>query len=337
MRILLTGAGGMLGRATAKALIARGDQVTVLQRRPSGLDCAEVLGDITDSGAMRAAAARADAVLHLAAKVDIVGRWAEFVRVNVEGTRSVLAAAQQAGVSRFVHVSSPSVAHRGAAVMGQGAEPADPKGARSNYARTKAMAENLALEADTAGFPVLCIRPHLVWGPGDTQLIGPVLARARAGRLPLIGTGAALVDTTYLDNAVDALIAAVDHCGPVHGESLVVSNGEPRSVGDILRSVCAAAGIPGPRRSVPLPLAKAAGAAVETVWRATGRTDRPPMTTFLAEQLGTAHWFDQRRTRQALGWTPRIPLDRGFQLLRHSFLREHVEQTRLRRGPLGDR
>ena len=319
MKVLVTGASGLLGRAVALALLRRGDQVTVTQRRSAGLDCREVRGDIADPEVAGRAATGQDAVVHLAAKVDVVGPWSQYARANIDGTRSLIAAAQRSGVGRLVNVSSPSVAHAGHPLMGVGAHPADPESARSNYSRSKAIAELLALAADSADLAVLCIRPHLVWGPGDTQLIGPVVARAKAGRLPMIGTGAALVDTTYLDNAVDALVAALDRCGEVHGESLVVSNGEPRPVGEILRAVCAAAGVPPPQRHVPLQPAVAAGFLVEKLWAAARRAGQPPMTAFLAEQLGTAHWFDQRRTREALRWSPRIGLDEGFARLRSSF------------------
>lgn len=319
MKVLVTGAGGMTGRALATALIARGDTVTVLQRRPSGLDTAEVLGDIADAELVRRAVAGHDAVLHLAAKVDVVGPWPEYQRINVDGTRSVLAACRAGEVSRLVYVSSPSVAHAGAALVGAGAGPADPLTARSNYSRSKAMAERLALAADGAELAVLAIRPHLIWGPGDAQLVQPIIDRARAGRLPLIGGGTALIDTTYVDNAVRALIAAVDVCGPVHGEALVVSNGEPRPVAEILQRVCAAAGVPGPRGRVPLPVARAAGSVVEAAWRAARRPGVPPLTRFLAEQLGTAHWFDQRRTRAALNWAPSVSLDEGFEILRKGY------------------
>ncbi len=322
MKVLVTGASGMLGRAVARALLTRGDEVTVTQRRPAALDCREIRGDIADPDVADRATAGQDAVVHLAAKVDVVGPWAQYVRANVEGTRSVVDAGRRAGVQRLVNVSSPSVAHAGSPLMGAGADLADPASARGNYSRSKALAEQLALAADSPELAVLCVRPHLVWGPGDTQLIGPIVARARARRLPMIGTGAALVDTTYVDNAADALVAALDRCGPVHGESLVVSNGEPRPVGEILRQVCAAAGVPPPHRHVPLRAAVAAGLVVEKLWTATRAAGRPPMTAFLAEQLGTAHWFDQRRTREALGWSPAISLDEGFARLRSSFARD---------------
>jgi nucleoside-diphosphate-sugar epimerase len=312
VRVLVTGASGMLGRATATALLERGDEVTVLQRRPAGLPCAEVLGDVADPSALRRAAHGQDAVVHLAAKVDVVGRWPEYVRANVGGTRSVVAACRDAGVGRLVHVSSPSVAHAGVALSGVGAEPANPVHARGNYSRSKAVAEQEALAADTAGLAVLAVRPHLVWGPGDTQLVGRIVERARAGRLPVLGSGAALIDTTYVDNAAAALVAAVDACGPVHGEALVVTNGEPRPVGEVLARLCRAAGVPAPTVRVPFRAAWLAGAAIDAGWALTGARSTPPLTRFLAEQLATAHWFDQRRTREALGWAPSVSLAEGF-------------------------
>ena len=99
---------------------------------------------------------------------------------------------------------------------------------------------------------------------------------------------------------VDAIIAAVGAAGPVHGQALVVTNGEPRPVAEILRRVCAASGVPGPRGRVPLPVARAAGTVVEAGWRLARRPGVPPLTRFLAEQLGTAHWFDQQRTTSLL-------------------------------------
>ena len=90
------------------------------------------------------------------------------------------------------------------------------------------------------------MRPHLVWGPGDTQLVGRILARARAGRLAVVGTGTALIDTTYVDDAVDALVAALDRAPDLHGRVLVVSGGEPRPVAELLASICAAVGAPAP-------------------------------------------------------------------------------------------
>lgn len=313
MTVLVTGASGMLGGSVAALLVQRGTRVRTFQRRPSQVAGAEdISGELADRDAMRRAVDGVEAVIHLAAKVSFTGVAAEFHRVNVEGTRSLLEAARAAEVQSFVYVSSPSVAHAGASIVGAGAEPADPQRARGDYARTKAQAELIALAADDAVMAVTAIRPHVVWGPGDTQLVERVIARARAGRLPLLSGGTALVDTTYVDNAASAIVAALDRIARVRGLPLVVTNGEPRPIGELLNRICAAGGAPAPRLSVPGWLGRMAGGAVEALWRGSNADGEPPMTRFLAEQLSTAHWFDQRQTRELLDWTPQVTLDEGF-------------------------
>lgn len=316
MKLLVTGASSLIGRHTVERLLMRGDEVVTLQRRPTGIDGAsEVLGSITDHDSLTRACAGCDTVIHLAAKVGVTGRWEEYEEINVRGTVQLVDAARQAGVSGFVHVSSPSVAHAGDALVGASADPADPAGTRGHYATSKAMAEVAALAASSDAMPIVAIRPHLVWGPGDTQLVGRIVERARQGRLALVGSGTALIDTTYIDNAADALVAGADRAGSLGGRAFVVSNGEPRTVAELVTRIVAAAGVDATPRRVPVAIAKAAGSVIERIWDRTGRTDDPPMTSFLAEQLSTAHWFDQRDTRDALGWAPAITLDEGFDRL----------------------
>ncbi|MBO9041438.1 MULTISPECIES: NAD-dependent epimerase/dehydratase family protein [Curtobacterium] len=318
MKVLVTGASGFLGQATAAAVRDAGHEVRTFQRRPSGVPgVQDVAGTMTDDAAIARAVDGVEAVVHLAAKVSLAGDPADFARVNIEGTRSLLRAARAAGVGRFVFVSSPSVAHTGSSLVGADAGPAEPSRARGDYARTKAAAELLALDADAPDFAVVAVRPHLVWGPGDTQLVGRIVERARAGRLPLLDSGAALIDTLYVDNAATAMVAALERVTDdgVHGKAYVVTNGEPRPVADLLAGICTASGVRPPQWHVPAAVARAAGSVVEAVWRVRPGEDEPPMTRFLAEQLSTAHWFDQRRTRQDLGWTPSVSIDEGLERL----------------------
>lgn len=323
--VLVTGASGFLGRAVVRELLAGGYAVRTLQRTPSRTEGAtDVLGSITDPDVVARAVAGVDAVVHLAAKVSLAGDPADFERVNVGGTRTLLDAVQAAGVQRVVHVSSPSVAHHGDSIVGDDAGPADPALARGDYARTKAAAELLALARDGAAsgdgaLRVVAVRPHLVWGPGDTQLVARVVERARAGRLPLLGHGAALIDSTYVDNAASAVVAALAAVDDVHGQAYVVTNGEPRPVAELLAGICRAAGVTPPRWNVPAGVARAAGSAVEAGWKVRPGADEPPMTRFLAEQLSTAHWFDQRRTRRDLRWEPAVSVDDGLRRLAESY------------------
>lgn len=322
MIVLATGTSGFLGRTVVAELIAAGHEVRTLQRRPSGVAGArDILGSVTDAATVAEAVAGADAVVHLAAKVSLAGDKREFRAVNVDGTRTLLDAAAHAGVTRFVHVSSPSVAHAGSALSGAGADPADPVNARGEYARTKAEAELIALARDEAAMRVVAIRPHLVWGPGDPQLTERIVARARRGTLPLLNGGTALIDATYVDNAASGIVAALHRADAVGGRAYVLTNGEPRPVGDLMAGICRAAGVPAPRFSVPAAVARAAGAAIEKLWEVRPGADEPPMTRFLAEQLSTAHWFDQTEIRRDLQWEPAVTLDEGLERLARHYAR----------------
>ena len=317
MRILVTGATSQIGDAIVRQLLDRGDHVATLQRSSNSIHAVrQHRGSVADPAVAVEAVAGCDAVVHLAARVGIVGSWDQFHLANVTGTEVMVKAAEAAGVTRFVHVSSPSVAHGGDALVAAHAAPADPVSARGHYSRSKAMAERVALAANGANMSVVAIRPHLVWGPDDAQLVGRIVERARAGRVALVGTGASLIDSTYIDNAADALVAAVDHCEAAKGRALVISNGEPRPIGELVNGILAAHRLDPVTRRVPKVVAFGAGWVAERAWPAMKLSGEPPMTSFLAEQLGTAHWFDQREARALLRWTPRVGLDEGLRLLK---------------------
>ena len=317
MRVLVTGGSGLLGRMTISALVACGHDVVALQRnRSAELACEQVLGDVCDAEAVATAAAGCEAVIHGAARVGVVGSRAEFHRVNVGGTEAVVAACRTVGVERLVFISSPSVGYESAPTIGAGARPPiTTRHDRSWYSESKGEAELVALAANGPTLAVTAIRPHAIWGPGDTQLIGRIVDRARAGRLFVVDGGTALIDTTYVDNAADALIAAVEHLTPesdLAGRAFVVSNGEPLPVRVLLERICEAARVPPPTRDVPLPLARGMATIAERLWTRARPDAEPPATRFLVDQLALAHWFDPRPIRDATGWRPAVSIDEGM-------------------------
>lgn len=311
MKVLVTGGRGLLGSSVVHEVLKAGHECVVVQRNPSGITGArEFLDDLTAPKSTDKWLAEVDAVIHLAAKVGIVGSYQDFFDANVVATELLLDAAKRHGVKSFIYASSPSVAHTGSALIGAGAGPAEPARVRGSYSQTKARAELAVLAANTPSFSTLALRPHLVWGPGDTQLIERIVARARAGRLFYIDGGYALIDTTYVSNAAQAFACALNASPESFGLAHMVTNGEPRTVRETLIRITNAAGVPGPSRSVSFPIAMAAGRAAEFAWR--NRTSEPPLTSFLVEQLATAHWFDIEQTKKLLNWSPKISLDEGF-------------------------
>ena len=325
MKVLVTGTGSLLLGGIASELVRRGDDVVCMQRRPSAFighqDAREVLADIRDADAVAHAALGCDAIVHGAARVGVVGSQKDFYDTNVTGTRNILQAAEQHNIARLVFVSTPSVAHTGDSLIGAPAGEAEIGRSRSYYAESKAIAERSVLSARSNQLAVVAVRPHLVWGPGDTQLVERIVDRATSGRLAVIGTGNALVDSTYIDNAISAHIAALDSLyigSACDGKAYIVSNGEPRTVNELMRSMCESAGVPFEPRHLSLALGVRLGSLIERLWPLM-RSSEPPLTRFIAEQLGTAHWFDQRAVQQDLGWTPHISLDEGFQRLTQWF------------------
>lgn len=311
--------------AIASELVQRGDEVVCLQRQTATFEghhgARQVLADIRNVEAVTAAGKGCDAIIHGAARVGVVGSWQEFYSTNVQGTENVVRAAVEQNVSRLVYVSTPSVAHTGDSLVGAPAGQAEIGRKHSYYAESKAIAERLALTARNDHLGVVATRPHLVWGPGDKQLVGRIVQRAARGRLAIVGTGNALVDSTYIDNAVHAHVAALDalHVSAVcNGKAYVVSNAEPRTVNELMRSICMAAGLAFEPRYISLAVGKRLGAIVERAWPLL-LSSEPPVTRFIAEQLGTAHWFDQRSFQNDCLWEPRISLDEGFSHLTNWF------------------
>lgn len=299
MRALVTGASGFLGGALARRLRADGWTVVEFSRSAGG--------DVTDAAAVRAAARGCDAVFHVAAKVGLWGRYEDFHRANVEGTRNVVEACREAKVRRLVLTSSPSVVFDGGHVAGWDETAPYPERFDSHYSRTKALAEELALTAE--GVETVALRPHLVWGPGDRHIAPRIVARAKAGKLRRIGDFDELVDTTYIDDAVEAHVLAVRRGEP--GKAYFISQGDPRPQWSIINGILAAHGLPPVDKKVPYALAWAAACVMERLWRS-----EPPLTRFLVKQLTTAHWFDISAARRDLGYAPKVSIEEGLRRLR---------------------
>lgn len=326
MKALVTGGNGFLGTALCRMLREEGHEVRSLSRRAAphlaDLGVLSLQGDVADVRRVREAARGVDVVFHVAAKAGIWGRTEDFERSNVQGTKAVLAACREEGVRKLVHTSSPSVVASGADLSGVDESTPYPAHYVADYPRTKAEAEILVLAANGPDLSTTALRPHLIWGPDDPQLTARLVARAKAGKLRLIGSGKQRVDTTYVENAALAHVLAARALGPGSanaGRPYFVSNGEPWPIDEIVAAIVACAGAPPPRGRVPYPVAWLVGAASEVAYRLLSREDEPLMTRFLAEELATAHWFDVGAARRDFGYVPRVSIAEGLVRLRASF------------------
>ncbi|MEO6366147.1 MAG: 2-alkyl-3-oxoalkanoate reductase [Luteimonas sp.] len=328
MKILVTGGGGFLGHALCRGLVERGHHVSSFNRgRYAPLDALgvpQVQGDLADRDAVIDAAKSHDAIFHSAAKAGAWGSYASYHAANVTGTDNVIAACRTHGIGQLVYTSTPSVTHRATHPVEGGSAETVPYGEhfKAPYAATKKIAELAVLAANDADLATIALRPRLIWGPGDNQLLPRLVQRAKAGRLRFVGDGDNLIDTTYIDNAAQAHFDAFAHLSPdaaCAGRAYFISNGEPKPVRDIVNGLLQAAGAPQVAKTIPFGVAYAIGMACEAAWTLLPLRGEPPMTRFLAEQLSTTHWYDMTPATRDFGYVPRISIAQGMEHLSASF------------------
>jgi 2-alkyl-3-oxoalkanoate reductase len=317
--VLVTGGTGFLGRRLVERLLVAGRSVSILSRHADPALARRgvrfVLAPLGDDPRVADACVGMETVYHVAAKVGVWGPYEEFFEANVLGTRALLRGARAHGVRQFVYTSTPSVVYNGQDLAG--ADEALPltRACPSPYPLTKALAEAEVLAANCPEFRTVALRPHLIWGPGDPHLVPRILARARAGRLRMVGRGQNRVDMVHVENAVDAELLAEAELRRKHprcaGKAYFITNAEPVVLWDWVNGLLRATGVPEVTRRVPLPVAYALGAACEALWVGLSREGEPPMTRFIAAELAKDHWFSPEAARRDLGYEPRVSMASG--------------------------
>ena len=320
--VLVTGGGGFLGGAIVRLLQKRGDAVRSFSRSVytelETLGVEQIQGDISDQHAVEQAVKGMDLVFHVAAKPGIWGDYSEYYQTNVTGTVNVISACIKHKVARLVYTSSPSVVFNGTDMEGIDESTPYPAGFHAHYPATKALAEQLVVEAAGKGLLTIILRPHLIWGPRDNHLVPRIIKRAK--RLVRVGNGRNLVDTIFIDNAAEAHVAAADRLeiNPgLSGKIYFISQDEPMPAWDIINGILKAAGLEPVQRSIPHKMAWLIGALLECVYKIFNLKGEPQMTRFLADGLATAHWFDISAAKKDLGYAPRISTEEGLRRLEH--------------------
>lgn len=331
MNILVTGGSGFLGQALCRGLVQQGHDVTSFNRRHAPaldtLGVRQILGDLADRDAVISACAGRDAIFHNGAKVGVWGSYDSFYRANAVGTDNIIAACRRHGIGRLVYTSTPSVAHRGRHPVAGGTADTVPCGTSFNspYPATKLIAEKAVLAASDANLATVALRPRLMWGPGDQQVLPRLVSLARAGRLRFVGDGNNVVDTTYIDNAAEAHLAAFERLAPAAacaGRAYFISNGEPRTTREIVNGLLRAAGAPEANKTIPFAAAYAIGAACEALWQVLRIEREPPMTRYMAELLSTTNWYDMAPAKRDFGYVPKVTIEEGLRRLAAGFQAE---------------
>lgn len=335
MRILVTGGGGFLGTYVVKELLKRPQYQVINFSRHNYAHLAE-LGVPTVKGDIRKredvekvlADGQFEAIIHVAALAGVWGRHQDYLDINYFGTKNLLEVAREKGVKRFVYTSTPSVVFGKDDLLGVNEEQPYPTEFLTSYAESKTMAEKLVLQFnDSSTFLTCALRPHLIWGPGDPHLFPRVIQKGREGKLKIVGDGENLVDIIYVENAALAHVQALEALAPhtrVCGQAYFIGQERPVKLWDFINQILGFVKVDPVSAHVDIKTAYRIGWLMEKTFKLAGiQKPEPPMTRFVALNLGKSHYFSHEKAKRDFGYTPRISIEEG--LKRTFALREQLK------------
>ena len=328
MDILVTGGTGFLGQHLAKALLAKGHKVHILGRNFEQTKVQELIdrgaisicADLRDRSAVESACDGINVICHAGALSTPWGKRADFYGINVGGTEAVIAGCLAHGVRRLIYISSPSVVFDGHDQRLVSEDVPYPHHFASIYSLTKKLGEDRVNEAAATGLQTVILRPKAIFGPGDRALLPRLISAAQQKRLPQIGDGRNLVDLTYVENVVHAILLALD-ADAVIGKTYTITNDEHVPLWDVIRNVLSQLNLSTNLRQMPLSIALTAASLMELHAAVVGK--EPLLTRYSAAILARNQTYDISAAKRDLHYTPRISTAEGIANTLEA-LKEHV-------------
>jgi len=317
MRVLVTGAGGFLGSHICDLLLEDKIEVINLSRRNHPYlikkNIPSFFGDITDFNICLEATKNVDAIIHTASKVGIWGKWEDFYQTNVIGLKNLLDTAKINGVKKFIYTSTPSVVFAGDDLNNVDESIGHAKTFYNYYSKSKSMAEKILCAANDNDLSTVALRPHLIYGPRDTNLIPRLIDRALTKKLTIVGSGQNLVDVTYVKNAALAHVMALKKLSPdspLAGSAYFLGQEKPVFLWQFINQILRSKNIAPIKKRIPYCLAYIIGSVSELTYEILRIYDREPlMTRFLAMQLAKSHYFNHHNSINHIGNYLKYSLD----------------------------
>lgn len=315
MKYLVTGAGGFLGTEIAKQLIQKGHEVINFSRSTyphlNELGIETINGSVTEYESVKMALNGVDGCFHVASKVAMWGKWEDFYQTNVIGTKNIIKACEENNVKNLVYTSTPSVVFGNKGHSGSDESIKYPKKYLSLYAKSKSIAENQVLNSESLN--TISIRPHLILGPNDTNLVPRLVEKAKSNKLFIVGNGTNKVDVVHVVNAALAHILAMEKLEQgdpqVNHQAFFIGQG-PVNLWNFINQILESKNVPQIKKSITSKKAYIIGSILEKIYSMLGKFDRePPMTRFVALQLSENHYFSHQKAKDLLGWKELINAD----------------------------
>ncbi len=322
MKILVTGGGGFLGFEICKLLKNNGHEVFSFSRsHHEKLDSINVktrLGTLTDLKQIESSLVGIEAIIHTAAIAGIWGDYNDYYQTNYIGTKNIVDAAKRSGIKYFVYTSTPSVVFETNSLCGVDEKTPHAKEFLTHYAKTKSMAEKYVSGTADNSFKTVSIRPHLIWGKGDPHILPRLLAKAKSGRLRIIGEGDNLVDVIHVKNAAFAHTQALRGLiegKQISGKAYFVGQNNPVNLWEFINQMLATQNIDKITKKINSKAAYNLGSFFESTYKFLHLKTEPPLTRFVVLQMSESHYFSHENAKKDFDYNPIISTEEGLKEL----------------------
>lgn len=307
MKILITGGTGFLGSRVARRLALEGHSVTAAGSKKMDLRN----GDEVDN-----ACRGQDIVIHCGALSAPWGREEAFYETNCLGTKHVIEGCFKHSVKRLIHISTPSLYFDFRDRFNINESEPLPRPCNA-YAHSKRLAEEEIDRAFQEGLEVITLRPRGIFGPGDTTIFPRLILANREKKLPLINEGKALLDLTYVDNVVDAILLAMQAPKSALGKKFNITNGEPWTALALIKCLLSHLNEPFYPKQVPYSVAYGAAWMMELYSKYFNDFKEPRFTRYSVGVIAKSQTLDIQAAKTELGYVPKVGIEEGI----HQFVK----------------
>ncbi|BAZ37227.1 putative NAD(P)-dependent cholesterol dehydrogenase [Calothrix sp. NIES-4101] len=320
MNILITGGTGFLGRRLAEKLKSFSQNITVIGRNQEIGKQLETEGirflnlDLIDRDATIRSCEKQDYIFHCAALSTPWGKYQDFYKANVVATKNIIQACRQQKVKRLIYVSTPSVYFDFSNRLNISEQDTLAKIPANAYVQTKLLAEAEIQQAYQQGLPVISIRPRGIFGCGDTAILPRLIRANHKTGIPLINGGKSLIDMTYVDNVVDALILCQQAQNKLLGRTFNITNGEPMYLIDLLTLLSQKLETNFKFKQISYPVALGIASLMETLSKHILFGREPILTRYTVGVLACSQTLDITAAKIELGYQPQVTIEEGLSI-----------------------
>ncbi|WP_028596719.1 NAD-dependent epimerase/dehydratase family protein [Paenibacillus assamensis] len=318
MKMLVTGGTGFLGQKLALRLKHMGYEVTAIGRNKAIGTYLEQHGvefvhcPLEDRDRVLQVCKDKDYIFHSGALSSPWGKYKDFYNANVLGTKHIIEGSQKSGITRLIHVSTPSIYFYYDERQDVVEDAKLPDTFVNHYAKTKYMAEQAVDQAFSDGLPVITIRPRALFGPGDNAILPRLIKVCEKGALPRIGTEHVLVDITYVENVVDALLLCMDSPTPTLGQKYNITNDERVDLYEVIEHVMKRLDKQVQYKNISYKNAFTLAAILEGISKTVLFGKEPILTKYTVSVLSKSQTLCIEKAKKELGYTPKISIEEGI-------------------------